>query len=64
MIYESLYIIKNNLDHFLRSSSNIATAETQVILGNIAFAEQSPTDEHQDIQNKVVISLEAHKKPL
>ena len=55
MIYESLYILKNNLDTYLRATTN--SVESQVILGNIAFSDQSPTDEHQDIQGKVVISL-------
>ena len=57
MIYESLYILQKSLDQYLKTSTNSDETESLAILGNIAFSEQSSLDEHQDINNKVVLTL-------
>ena len=58
MIYESLHILTKKLDFYLRSASdNLEETQDIATLGNIAFAELSSDQNHQNLVDQVVVSL-------
>ena len=58
MIYESLHILTKKLDFYLRSASdNLGETQDIAALGNIAFAELSNDQNHQNLVDQVIVSL-------